>query len=643
MDLRMYCSLLVPRRRGRPRARRARSRACGRGAARAGAARAAGKTARGQHPEQRFHRYTVYPRRHSAASAHYHRDVTMGCAASSSKIEVQQDQQATGDQEDTSREQSVRDQLADHHEAAQDAEAPRPVQEHQPGQRGHHHGKKHRSHSGSKHHVHSKSGRKHSQRDTAASKAQSKHHNTVVPVEESRKCTAPGTRTGNTAGQKAAAPVESAYGIQADYESVRHAETSWTPREQPPGREGHCHTKKQRSLSGSTHHEPIRKHSSHDTVRKFSGFTTPPCDDPESLRLVENSEATVHIESRAVTYAFLRRLTDARVTSDLKQRCNDEGLRYLEKLTVRNAQQDRDLESRREAEKAGCPFITGRDFHRYIIKPDTHDLLCRYVELSGCGDAEDSDGRASVGHADAFVSWNWDSSWESLLAALDKHTTEARQHNAHTPRYWLDLFAVNQHTALPPWKCERNDKDCSACKAVGADMMTLEDMIAGRRDKGFERVIYSSQCAETLVLLEPWFAPRPTTRVWCLYEILLTMTAGKRLTVLSPPAERAELAAALEANLHDVRMKVGAISSERAEATMPEDREQIFAAIRKLLPRSFLELDNKVKERLREWTFSAARDALDEMNDSQRGTYGILACLRCFTNDDGPTGASSTT
>jgi hypothetical protein len=107
----------VPRRRGRPRARRARSRACG--AARAGAARAAGKTARGQHPEQRFHRYTVYPRRHSAASAHYHRDVTMGCAASSSKIEVQQDQQATGDQ-DTSREQSVRDQLADHHEAAQD-------------------------------------------------------------------------------------------------------------------------------------------------------------------------------------------------------------------------------------------------------------------------------------------------------------------------------------------------------------------------------------------------------------------------------------------------------------------------------------------------------------------------------------------
>jgi hypothetical protein len=37
--------------------------------------------------------------------------------------------------------------------------------------------------------------------------------------------------------------------------------------------------------------------------------------------------------------------------------------------------------------------------------------------------------------------------------------------------------------------------------------------------------------------------------VWCLYEILLTLLASKKLTVLSPPQEKAALSAALETDL----------------------------------------------------------------------------------------------
>ena len=156
------------------------------------------------------------------------------------------------------------------------------------------------------------------------------------------------------------------------------------------------------------------------------------------------------------------------------------------------------LESRKE-ETSGQPFITGRDFHRLVIKADTHDLLCRYVELEGCGDAVDPDGGASVGGAVAFVSWNWDSEWELLLGALGEHTQRAVAGGAAAPRYWLDLFAVNQHTALPPWKCESGLAECPGCAAVGEDMMSLDEMVAGRKDKGFERVINSDGCDETLV------------------------------------------------------------------------------------------------------------------------------------------------
>ena len=138
----------------------------------------------------------------------------------------------------------------------------------------------------------------------------------------------------------------------------------------------------------------------------------------------------------------------------------------------------------------------------------------------------------------------------------------------------------------------------------------------------------------TQVLLEPWFSPRPLTRVWCLYEILLTLLANKRLTVLSPPQEKAALSAALEKDLDAVQRAVGVISAETAEATMEGDRTKIFAAIRSLLPRGFLELENRVKERLREWTYEAGEEALAAMGDDPdaRGTSPLISRLALYFN-----------
>ena len=293
-----------------------------------------------------------------------------------------------------------------------------------------------------------------------------------------------------------------------------------------------------------------------------------------------------HIEGRGVTYDFLQRLTDARVTPELKESC-----------------------------------IT---------------LLCRYVELSGCGDAVDAaiyeSGRASVGDADAFVSWNWDSGWQLLLLSLEEHTRKAVIAGQPAPHYWLDLFAVNQHTSLHPWKCESGLQDCPGCAAVGDDMMSMEEMVSGRRDKGFERVINSANCRETLVLLEPWFSPLPTSRVWCLYEILLTIMAGKKITVMSPPQERAALSEALTEDLDSVQRAVGQISAETAEATMEGDRTMIFAAVVKLLPRGFLDLENMVKDRLREWTYEAGEEALAAMAPEERGTSKLINELALYFN-----------
>ena len=49
-------------------------------------------------------------------------------------------------------------------------------------------------------------------------------------------------------------------------------------------------------------------------------------------------------------------------------------------------------------------------------------------------------------------------------------------------------------------------------------------------DVGFERVIRT--CKKTLLVNEPWYSPRPPTRVWCLYESYTTlMQQGGELVV----------------------------------------------------------------------------------------------------------------
>ena len=57
---------------------------------------------------------------------------------------------------------------------------------------------------------------------------------------------------------------------------------------------------------------------------------------------------------------------------------------------------------------------------------------------------------------------------------------------------------------------------------------------------------------------------------------------------------------------------------------MDGDRTMIFAAIVKLLPRGFLDLENMVKDRLREWTYEAGEEMLAAMAPEERGTSKLI-------------------
>ena len=168
------------------------------------------------------------------------------------------------------------------------------------------------------------------------------------------------------------------------------------------------------------------------------------------------------IEHRAVSAAFLRRFTSSRVTADrsLARRCKKEGVKFLKDRIKELEEEHAALQARMQrsvvtgslsrglsaetlgsddklaqlerrlaqfkfdlSERKARDYMTTRDVHREIVKVETDERCCRYVEQPDWLDAEDDGtGVPLVGTADYFVSHSWDSPWESVVAACVEHS-----------------------------------------------------------------------------------------------------------------------------------------------------------------------------------------------------------------------------
>jgi hypothetical protein len=206
------------------------------------------------------------------------------------------------------------------------------------------------------------------------------------------------------------------------------------------------------------------------------------------------------------------------------------------------------------------------------LKPNTKAKQCAYIRLA---EERTADGHPSVGIATFFVSHAWQYKFLDLAEVI----IEWGQ-TVPTPTYvWLDIFSVNQHAPEQPpewW-------DSTFRTAVG-------------------------ELGHTLLVLAPWDKPVALSRVWCLWEILCTIDEGADLTVLLPSNEKRRLTEELAKDLDQVAITVADVDAERAEAFKAEDKKRIFEAIQRVLPKGFLDLNEKVKERLRQWTFYAGEE-----------------------------------
>ena len=208
------------------------------------------------------------------------------------------------------------------------------------------------------------------------------------------------------------------------------------------------------------------------------------------------------IEKRAVSAAFLRSFTSSRVTADdaLARRCTRDGLAFLKSQIKALEKEHSELRKSMQRsvvvgsmrssgttlqpttsgtdamlaqigrrtdqfkfdlqERNSRAYLTTRDVHREIIKAEADAPRCRYIEQPHWIDAKDEAGGPFVGVADFFVSHSWDSPWESVVDAVVEHS-DAVPEGVSKPFYWIDIFAVNQHS--PNGKHCTCDDNCIGC------------------------------------------------------------------------------------------------------------------------------------------------------------------------------------
>ena len=392
-----------------------------------------------------------------------------------------------------------------------------------------------------------------------------------------------------------------------------------------------------------------------------------------------------NLEGRAVSAAFLQWFSAEKVTQQLKRRATDAAIPYLEGQIERRKQEIRELKSMRVAEeherhaiklanakrwlgwlctdleqRRAEPFVTARDVHRYIVKAETDDLLCRYCELPGMAEGKDPlTGRYWFGLADHFFSYNWDSPFEDVVGAICAHSDRAVAAGKRPPYYFIDNFAMIQHyktseaeaqkkqrgdpnftydsaestwgrstTACPecpncpgPWdKCY--DCVCTSCRKGCYDMTDwgrrqamlhnhgpdLQTALRTVRIHGFERVIQHTR--STVMLMEPPDCPRAPTRVWCLFEGNATLRYGGKLEGILSARRQTKLMLELNTKFKELDDVVSSLNSRTADATGEEDRMKIFDAIEHDLPNGHDELDENLQTALRRWLAEAAEGVI---------------------------------
>ena len=200
-------------------------------------------------------------------------------------------------------------------------------------------------------------------------------------------------------------------------------------------------------------------------------------------------------------------------------------------------------------------------------------------------------GSPHVGEATVFVSWFLKTPLTTLVDALREFLRQ-KQLPLDT-KFWVCDFVIRQATRQ--LTAEDNDvKRLGDCvRAVG----------------------------HTVLLLEPWHAPAPLQRAYCIKEVYHTQKSGAQFDVVMSSAQQAAFEEALVSDFDSIQTSLSKVDVRIATCRNPEDTKAILDELEQGV--GFVACNTLVIGLLREALVTQGRAALARLPAAERGTSAL--------------------
>jgi len=198
-----------------------------------------------------------------------------------------------------------------------------------------------------------------------------------------------------------------------------------------------------------------------------------------------------------------------------------------------------------------------------------------------------------AGFATHMLSYTWGYYLKDIKDTLQRFCLDSSL-DMKDVRVWMCFACVNQHRV----------KEAQA-KGETVPFEAFKKIFGERVQK----------IGHILPMMSPWNAPFYITRVWCCFEIFTAINLGDdcKVTVLLPPGQSTEFSEAFDKGAEKmVFQALKTIDVETAQASMPEDKEQILKIIKE--GPGYKKVNTEVVKHLREWFMTqACRNEVDRM------------------------------
>uniref|UniRef100_A0A7S0QJD3 TIR domain-containing protein n=1 Tax=Cryptomonas curvata TaxID=233186 RepID=A0A7S0QJD3_9CRYP len=200
-----------------------------------------------------------------------------------------------------------------------------------------------------------------------------------------------------------------------------------------------------------------------------------------------------------------------------------------------------------------------------FVKPWTSVSKLSLCEHLISDDKESKDGAIYVATAKVFLSHAWKCRFLDVVDAVERRFLSSA---VPDPVVWFDVFSVSQHRSDERDFTWWNSTFLNAVGSMG----------------------------EVVVVLQPWRAPVPLTRVWCIFEAYAAEATRSHFSIAVTEAEASDLVNTICSNPSTLLATLRRICCEASTATQAEDRELIFDNIRQSV--GFVQLDSMIASRM---------------------------------------------